>query len=62
MVMLTMDNTGGFQTFEFRFGNFKFFWIKVVGFCKNSWVSARVYVVGDGGVASSGAGGPAACL
>jgi hypothetical protein len=29
------DNTGGFQTFEFRLGNSKFFLVKAAGFCRN---------------------------
>ncbi len=45
MVMLKADNNGGFQTFEFCFGNFKFFWVKAAGFFKNRGVSACVYVV-----------------
>ncbi len=41
------DNASGFHTFEFCLGNFKFFWVKAEGFCKN-WgggVSACVDVV-----------------
>ncbi len=30
-----VNTAGRFQTFEFRFCNFKFFWIKATGFCKN---------------------------
>jgi hypothetical protein len=40
-----MDNVGRFQAFEFRLANFKFFWVKAVGFGKNWWV---VYLCGYG--------------
>jgi hypothetical protein len=31
--------------FEFRFCNFKFFWIRVTGFCQNWGMAARVNVM-----------------
>jgi hypothetical protein len=36
---------GGFQTFEFRYCNLKFFRIQATGFCKTWGMTARVNVM-----------------
>jgi hypothetical protein len=40
-----VNNAGRFQTFEFRFCNFKFFWIQPMGLCKNWGMTVRVNVM-----------------
>jgi hypothetical protein len=39
------NDASGFEPFEFRFGNLKFFRIKASGLYKNWWVAAGVDVM-----------------
>jgi hypothetical protein len=39
------NNVGGFQMFEFRFCNLKFFWIQATGLCENWGMTACVNVM-----------------
>ncbi len=41
------DKASRFQTYEFSFGNLKFFWVKASGFCKDRGVATSVNVVLD---------------